>query len=143
MRSVLIVLFVAIAATGGYAAGKMQFHGERVKLIHAQEIQEKLDGLEAKVSFVEVTIPAGQDGMPHRHPGPVFGYVLEGDYELGVDDQLTKIFHTGETFYEPSGCLHRVSKNPNAKGTARLIAVVVHPRDAEQLAIPEPASEKP
>ena len=43
-------------------------------------------------------------------------YVLEGEYELGIDDQPTKVFKAGETFYEPTGCLHRVSKNPSAKG---------------------------
>ena len=43
-------------------------------------------------------------------------YVLEGEYELGIDDQPTKVFKAGETFYEPTGCLHRVSKNPCCQG---------------------------
>ena len=25
---------------------------------------------------------------PHRHAGPVFGYVLEGEYEHALDDRL-------------------------------------------------------
>jgi quercetin dioxygenase-like cupin family protein len=111
--------------------------GESVKLISAVDIKEKLDGQEAKVSFVEVTIEPGQSGLAHRHPGPGFVYVMEGEYELGIDDKPTKIFKAGETFYEPTGCLHRVSKNPAAKGKTKLIAVVVHPRDAAQVAIPE------
>lgn len=44
----------------------------------------------------------------------------------------------GETFYEPTGCLHRVAKNPAAKGKTRALAVVLHPRDAKQVTIPEP-----
>ena len=91
--------------------------------------------------MVEVTLKPGESGMPHRHPGPAFVYVLEGEYELGVDDQPTKLFKAGETFYEPTGCLHRVSKNPAAKGITRLIAVVVHPRDAKEVAIPEPKKD--
>jgi quercetin dioxygenase-like cupin family protein len=68
-------------------------------------------------------------------------YVLEGEYELGIDDQPTKRFKAGETFYEPTGCLHRVSKNPSEKGKTRLIAVVLHPRDAKQIAVPEPKKD--
>ena len=67
--------------------------------------------------------------------------MLEGEYELGVDDQPTKIFKAGETFYEPTGCLHRVSRNPSTKTRTRLIAVVLHPRDATEIAIPEPMNE--
>lgn len=124
-------------AIGGMAAGLQHEHGESVKLIAARDIVEKLDGKEARVSFVEVTINPGESGAAHRHPGPGFVYVLEGEYELGIDDQPTKRFKAGETFYEPTGCLHRVSKNPAAEGKTRLIAVVLHPRDAKEIAIPE------
>ncbi|PQO27859.1 cupin domain-containing protein [Blastopirellula marina] len=137
MRYLLLLMLVGVSAAVGYAAGNSEHQGERVKLIGGQDIQEKLDGSEAHVSVVEVTIAPGENGMPHRHPGPVFGYVLEGDYELGVDDQPTQVFHTGETFYEPTGCLHRVSKNPSTDKPTRLIAVVVHPRDAKELAVPD------
>jgi quercetin dioxygenase-like cupin family protein len=62
--------------------------------------------------------------------------VVEGEYELGIDDQPTKVIKAGETFYEPIGCLHRVSRNPGKVNT-RLIAVVLHPRDAKEIAVPE------
>ena len=111
---------------------------ETAKPISAWDIVEKLDGKEAKATVVEVTLGPGQAGEPHRHPGPVFGYVLEGEYELGLDDQPTKVLKAGETFYEATGCLHRVSKNPATKGNTRVLAVVLHPRDAKQITIPEP-----
>ena len=44
----------------------------------------------------------------------------------------------GGTFYEPAGSLHRVSRNPSAAGRTRVLAVVLHPRDAKQITIPEP-----
>lgn len=113
-----------------------------VKLISQRDIKEKLDGKEAGVTVVEVTLKPGQAGEPHRHPGPAFVYVLEGDYELGVDDQPTKMFKAGETFYEPTGCLHRVSKNPNLKTNTRLIAFVLHPRDAKEIVLPAHADAK-
>jgi quercetin dioxygenase-like cupin family protein len=111
---------------------------ETVKPISSWDIVEKLDGKEAKATVVEVTLGPGQAGEPHRHPGPVIGYVLEGEYEWAIDDQPAKTLKAGDTFYEPTGCLHRVSKNPAAKGNTRVLAVVLHPRDARQITIPDP-----
>ena len=63
-------------------------------------------------------------------------YVVEGTYELGVADKPTKIYKAGETFNEPSGCLHRVSRNPSATGNTKLIAVVLHPRSEKNILTP-------
>src|SRR5262245_5020178 len=136
-RTLLLLVIGVVLAVGGMTFAHRPEDGESVRTISAQNIKEKLDGKEAKVTVVEVTIEPGQAGVAHRHPGPGFVYVLEGEYELGIDDQPTKVFKAGETFYEPTECLHRVSKNPSAKGKTRLIAFVLHPRDAKEIAIPE------
>ena len=136
----LIALVFAAGAFIGVGGMAVAHHDvkETAKSISAWDIVEKLDGKETRVSVVEVTLEPGQAGKPHRHPGPVIEYVLEGEYELGIDDQPSKVFKAGETFYEPTGCLHRVSKNPAAKGNTRVLAVVLYPRDAQQIEIPEP-----
>ncbi len=115
-RTQLLFVVAIVLGLGGMTLAHFHEDGESVKIISARDIKEKLDGKDAKVTVVEVTIEPGQSGVPHRHPGPGFVYVLEGEYELGIDDQPTKMFKAGETFYEPTGCLHRVSKNPAAKG---------------------------
>lgn len=137
VRMLLLLSFVGMCTAVGLAAHDDAPDGESVKLLGMQEIQEKLDGKASSVTFVEVTIEAGQAGLPHRHPGPGFVYVLEGEYELGIDDQPIQKFKAGEVFYEPTGCLHRVSRNPSAIHKTRLVAVVVHPRDAKEVATPE------
>lgn len=54
----------------------------------------------------------GNGSGPHRHPGShTFGYVLEGTYEVKVDDGPLQKLGPGETFYEPPGALHAVSRN--------------------------------
>jgi quercetin dioxygenase-like cupin family protein len=136
--------FVWLLAGLGVAAGALNASdpgedGEQVKVLSATEIVEKLDGKATTATVVEVTIEPGQAGLPHRHPGPGFGYVVEGEYELAIDDQPSKIVKAGETFYEPTGCLHRVSKNPG-KVRTRLIAVVLHPRDVKEIAVPASAT---
>jgi quercetin dioxygenase-like cupin family protein len=133
---------LAVGAIVGAGALSAARHEEKssVKTLAAPDIAEKLDGKEAKATFVELTLEPGQAGAPHRHPGPVFGYVIEGEYEWAIDDRPAKVLKAGETFYEPTACLHRVSKNPG-KAKARVLAVVLHPRDAKQLAVPEPKKE--
>jgi quercetin dioxygenase-like cupin family protein len=106
-----------------------------------REIIEKLDGKDARAVWREVTIAPGQKDSAHRHAGPVFGYVLEGDYEHAMDDEPIKTYKAGETFYEPSGSVHRVAQNPSGKTQTRLLAVIVHPRDAKQVTIREKDKE--
>jgi quercetin dioxygenase-like cupin family protein len=134
----LRTLLVLAAGVGGIAlAGHDDNREVRRKVVSERDIAEKLDGREAKATVVEVTLEPGQESPPHRHPGPVFGYVLEGEYEHAINDEPAKVLKAGDTFYEPTGCLHRVSKNPG-KVRARVLATVVHPRDAKQISVPEP-----
>ena len=39
---------------------------------------------------------------------------------------------------EGGGNLHRVARNPSAKTKTRLLAVILHPRDAKETTVPEP-----
>src|SRR4051794_14436621 len=135
----MVRILLAIAAgVGGVALAHDRENAEAVKVLSARDVKEKLDGKETKVTVVEVTLKPGQAGKPHRHAGPVIGYVLEGEYEWAIDDNPAKTLKVGDTFYEPTGCLHRVSRNPSKKGKTRVLAVVLHPRDARQITIPEP-----
>ena len=135
-RALVLALGIGLAA-GITAAGHDEKH-ESVKLLAARDIAEKIDGKEAKATAVEVTLGPGESDAPHRHPGPGIGNVLEGEYEWAIDDNPAKVLKAGDTFYEPAGCLHRVSRNPAAKGKTWLLAWVIHPRDAKDLVIPEP-----
>src|SRR4051812_20267333 len=135
-RALIVAVGVVLGAVGMTAA-RHDEKREGVKPLAVREIAEKLDGKEATATAVEVTLEPGQAGDSHRHPGPAFGYVLEGEYEWAIDDQPAKVLKAGETFYEPGGCLHRVSRNPG-KVKMRMLAWVLHPRDAKDLVIPEP-----
>jgi quercetin dioxygenase-like cupin family protein len=135
-RAVLLLVAGIGVGAVGMEASHQHDDGEKVKVLSVTDIKEKLDGKAATATAVEVSIEPGQSGVPHRHPGSAIGYVMEGEYELGIDDQPTRVIKAGETFYEPSGCLHRVSRNPG-KVKTRLIAVVLHPREAKEIAVPE------
>jgi quercetin dioxygenase-like cupin family protein len=138
MRRSLLALALGTIAVGGMALAHHDEHGkENVKVLSQKEITDKLDGKKAKATTVEMTLGPGESDAPHRHPGPGFGYILEGEYEWAIDDQPVKTLKVGDTFYEPTGCLHRVSKNPSPKGKTRILAVVLHPVDVKDIVIPE------
>jgi quercetin dioxygenase-like cupin family protein len=113
----------------------------KVTELSQREIIEKLDGKDAGAVVQVVTFEPGQKDSAHRHVGPVFGYVLEGEYEHALDNEPIKTFKAGETFYEPSGSVHRVAQNPSGKTRTRLLAVILHPRDAKQVTIREKGTE--
>jgi quercetin dioxygenase-like cupin family protein len=67
---------------------------------------------EREVRMVLLDRVPGDSSPPHRHPGHhTFGYVIEGTYELGIDGQPPRTLKAGDTFYEPPGVLHSVSRN--------------------------------
>lgn len=137
-----IALGVAIGAAGVVLAGRVEpkVAGPTVTKLAEQDIEETVDGKAAKLVVVEVAHGPGGVGSPHRHPGPVFGYVLEGEYELNLGDQPTRHLKAGDTFYEPTGILHGTSRNPSDKNPTRLLAVMLMARDVSQLS--QPADEK-
>jgi quercetin dioxygenase-like cupin family protein len=131
MRTLLTLAAGIGVGVAGTTAAQQGAKGP-ARTIAARDIVEKLDGKEAKATFVELTYEAGQASQPHRHQGPVFGYVLEGEYEFAIDDQPAKVLKAGETFYEPTGCEHRVSRSPaGAMGRTRVLAILLQPRDAK------------
>ena len=140
MRRTWFVIIIIALAAGGMTLAQHGEHGKgevQVKLLSQKDIIEKLDGKKAKATMVEVTLAPGAVEAAHRHPGPAFGYILEGEYEWAIDNNKPKIFKAGDTFYEPTGCLHGVGRNPSKKNKARFIAIVLHPADAKDVVIPE------
>jgi quercetin dioxygenase-like cupin family protein len=132
--SLMIAAFAALAVGGVTLAQHAQHIGNsRVKVtqLSQREIIEKLDGKISSVTWNEVTFEPGQEDTPHRHAGPTFVYVLEGEYEHAINDEPAKKHKVGDTLYEPSGSVHRVARNPSAKNRARIVAVTLHPRDVK------------
>lgn len=130
------VLGAAGVVSAGLAKPEPEAKGPTVTKLAEQDIEEAIDGKAAKVVVVEVAHGPGGVGSPHRHPGPVFGYVLEGEYELNLGDQPTRSLKAGDTFYEPTGILHGTSRNPSATKPTRLLAVMLMDRETTELSTP-------
>jgi quercetin dioxygenase-like cupin family protein len=58
----------------------------------------------AEMMTILVTSPPGCPGTPpHRHSGPAFGYVIEGEVRFELEGDPVRVVKAGETFWEPGG----------------------------------------
>ena len=58
----------------------------------------------AEAMTIQVTLPPGSPGLPpHRHSGPAFGYVVEGEMVFELEGDPERVVRAGETFWEPGG----------------------------------------
>jgi quercetin dioxygenase-like cupin family protein len=130
----------AVIGVGGLAlaqTGHGHGTGVTVKTLSSVDVGEELNGKQATATTQEVTFEPGAASAPHRHPGPVFGYVLEGELEFQAGDAPAHRLKAGDTFYEPAMVLHAVARNPSDNARARVLAVILHPRESKELVIPE------
>ncbi len=143
-RTLLTLLAGVTLGVGGFAlAQAVHDHGKgpQVKVLSSVDVEEMVSGKPTKATTLEVTFEPGAAGEPHRHPGPIFGYVLEGEFETQVGDAPLRKLKAGDSFYEPTMAAHVVSRNPSDKARTRVLAVLLHERDAKTLVIPEPPKE--
>ncbi len=135
-RTALLIVVSFALGIGGIALAQHTTKDQvKVTELSRRAIVEKLGGKDASATVLEVTFEPGAKDTQHHHAGPVFGYVLEGQYEHAVDDEPVKTYEAGETFYEPTGCVHRVASNPSNKARTRLLVVILHPRDAREVTV--------
>jgi quercetin dioxygenase-like cupin family protein len=80
-----------------------------------------VDGMEVEVAHF--AIPAGFVGGKHRHPGPVYVYVLEGELTVELEDG-PKTFKAGELYPEDID-VAMVGKNLSATDDLELLVFQV------------------
>ncbi|MBO3746181.1 cupin domain-containing protein [Streptosporangiaceae bacterium NEAU-GS5] len=69
-----------------------------------QEVEPPFIPAGAHAMTIVVEFPAGDPGSPpHRHHGPAFGYVLEGEMLFELEGEPPRVIRAGEAFWEPGG----------------------------------------
>jgi quercetin dioxygenase-like cupin family protein len=86
------------------------------------------------IAFV-VDYAPGAASVPHTHANSafVYAYVISGAIESKVNDGTTRIYKAGESWSEPPGASHPVSRNASKTRPAKLLAVFVADTGDEQL----------
>ena len=87
------------------------------------------------VNAVRVDYEPGGFSLAHRHPAGAHVYVLDGSVIFGVDDHEPVVLKAGDSFYEPPGALHAVSRNASQDLPASLLAFFVLDKD-EAVTVP-------
>jgi quercetin dioxygenase-like cupin family protein len=91
---------------------------KKITVLFTQPLSDPA-GKEVRVMTVE--FPPGVRSAPHRHPGSIFAYVLEGEVLCQVEGQPLRTYRTGEVWYEYPQQLHQVSGNASATVPAKLL----------------------
>ncbi|MDT5018555.1 MAG: hypothetical protein QOD39_4715 [Mycobacterium sp.] len=82
-------------------------------------------GAHAMTQLVELP-PADAGLEPHRHSGPVFGYVLQGRILFEIEGEAPTGIAAGEAFWEPGGeVVHYQMKNLDPSGWSSFLAVCI------------------
>ncbi|HEY3825717.1 MAG TPA: cupin domain-containing protein [Bryobacteraceae bacterium] len=85
-------------------------------------LQEPAEVANRGARIMRVTLPPGAS-LPgaHKHPGPVFAYIVNGEIENQVDPEPLKVYRAGDVFYEPPLHAHRILRNLSRTEPAELI----------------------
>src|SRR5258705_254989 len=69
-----------------------------------QEVRPPFIPEGAEVKTVVADLAPGSAGFPpHRHSGPTFGYMLEGEMHFELEGEPPRVIRAGEAFWEPGG----------------------------------------
>ena len=81
----------------------------------------------AEVMTMTVELPPGDPGTPpHRHTGPVFGYMLEGEMTFELEGEPERVIGAGEAFWEPGGdVIHYQAANHLQDAWTRFVVVML------------------
>jgi hypothetical protein len=85
------------------------------------------EGTHGMVQVIE--LPPGDPGPgPHRHSGPLFGYMLEGEMLFELEGGKPYRIKAGEGFWEPGGdVIHYQASNPRDDITSRFVIFMLCP----------------
>jgi quercetin dioxygenase-like cupin family protein len=96
------------------------------------------NGSHAMTQLVELP-PADAGLEPHRHSGPVFGYVLEGRIFFELEGEEPREIVAGEAFWEPGGdVVHYQVSNLDANTWTRFVAVCICAPGVDMITMLEP-----
>ncbi|ABR91709.1 Uncharacterized conserved protein [Janthinobacterium sp. Marseille] len=87
---------------------------------------------------VEVEYPPGTASLPHNHAKSAFiyAYVVSGAIESKVNDGDVRVYRAGESWSEPPGANHSVSRNASKTKAAKLLAIFVVDSNDKELTTP-------
>jgi len=93
------------------------------------------------VMTATIELPPDDSGTPpHRHSGPVFGYMLEGEMIFELEGEPERVVKAGEAFWEPGGdVIHYQAANNLPDSWSRFVVVMICAPGKDMLTFVSPA----
>jgi quercetin dioxygenase-like cupin family protein len=119
------------ATVAAHASAADAQAGAGSKSTRRDVIKQRLPGEPAReISLVEVMYPPGTGSPAHAHAHGVMAYVVSGAIASQVGEGPEQTFRAGESWWEPEGAVHRVSRNASTTEPATLLAIYIAPAGA-------------
>ena len=99
----------------------------KVPLAMLDSVEVSAVSVPAIVMTATVNLEPGSPGTPpHRHSGPVFGYMLQGQMVFELEGEPERILQAGEAFWEPGGdVIHYQAANHLSDEWTRFVVVML------------------
>jgi quercetin dioxygenase-like cupin family protein len=136
IRTVIGTAFAAIAIAIGTAAHAPAHDiGDKVTP-NFEQVIPNIPG-KSLIALV-VDYPPGGASAPHTHAKSsfIYAYVISGQIESKVNDGKARVYKAGESWSEPPGASHPISRNASKTKPAKLLAVFIVDTDDKQLTTP-------
>ncbi|MGV7218667.1 cupin domain-containing protein [Bradyrhizobium sp. UFLA05-112] len=90
------------------------------------------------LTAVVVDYPPGAASVPHTHARSAFiyAYVVSGEIKSKVNDGKPRTYKAGQSWSEPPGARHPISRNASKTKPAKLLAVFIVDTDDKALTTP-------
>ncbi len=124
IRTIIAATCLALAIS---MAGPVAAHDGQAETV-AKNFEAAIPNIPGKsLIALEVNYAPGAASRPHTHAKSsfIYAYVISGAIESKVNDGETRIYRAGESWSEPPGATHSISRNASRTEPAKLLAVFV------------------
>ena len=125
----ILCLFLVFAGNNTYAQHDHDTTDRSVQLQFAPVLNTFLSDPDLKKFQLQSSLmnvpPSLVDTVAHRHDADLFGYVIEGTVEVGLDYKEPIIFKAGQMFHEKRNVIHSLLRNPDKNTHAKVLLIFI------------------
>lgn len=124
-----LCLFLVFAGNSTYAQHNHDATDSSAQLQFAPVLNTFLSDSDLKKFQLQSSLmtvpPSLVDTVSHRHDADLFGYVIEGTVEVGLDHKEPNTFKAGQMFHEKRNVIHSLLRNPDKNIPAKVLLIFI------------------
>jgi len=125
----LLCLFLVFAGNSTYAQHNHDSTDRSAQLQFAPVLNTFLTDPDLKKFQLQSSLmtvpPSLVDTVTHRHDADLFGYVIEGTVEVGLNHKEPTVFKAGQMFHETRNVIHSLLRNPDKSSPAKVLLIFI------------------